>query len=148
MAVPEYGNLEARREAREAVSGPGKFEGETPMTAILYSLSLSGFADDSESDDGGFWADRIGRYVIEGDPQGFVTSVRFASESEAIDRFERAYRPDDDTDDTDDTDDDDGSYVSVTGAHLDRSQCDQCAASFINGTFCHESGCPNRTRSH
>lgn len=28
-----------------------------------------------------------------------------------------------------------------------RASCDQCVAAMINGVFCHETGCPNKTKA-
>jgi hypothetical protein len=78
-----YATLEQRREAREAVSHPGKFEAEPPITAILYDMSLDGGGDDLTSDGDGYWVERFGKRLLEGTSQGFVTSERFASEDAA-----------------------------------------------------------------
>ena len=73
-----YATLERRREAREAVEGPGKFEGEPAITAILYAISLDGGADEIAGDVETIgYCERFGRYVLMTDSQGFVVSRRF-----------------------------------------------------------------------
>ena len=74
-----YGTLDARREARESVAHPGKFEGESPMVPILWDMVLDSCEDESEGDatEGiGFMA-RIGRWILFLGTDGFVSGTRF-----------------------------------------------------------------------
>ncbi len=81
MPVPEYCNLEARREARERVAGPGKFEGESAMAPILWDLVLSGFADEQCGCESPLA--RIGKWTIRESESGFVYAIRHESILEA-----------------------------------------------------------------
>jgi hypothetical protein len=67
-----------------ATDGPGKFEGEPPMTRYLYErIVLNGSSDDSASSESGDWADLVGRRIVVGDSQGFVASHKYANRFEA-----------------------------------------------------------------
>ena len=85
-----YATLEQRREAREAVEGPGKFEGEPAITAILYGMALDSCADEEEGDscDGPGYIWRIGRWMVEESPSGFVSSRRYDTLQAAVDAFQ------------------------------------------------------------
>jgi hypothetical protein len=72
-----------RRGAREAIQGPGKFEGEGPMTPLLYSLSLNGWADEIETFGDGASIERLGRWTLVSDSQGFVYGQRHDDEAAA-----------------------------------------------------------------
>ena len=134
-----YATLEQRREARETVARPGKFEHESPMVPILWDLCLDGFEDDSAGDatDGiGFMA-RIGRWILFLDTDGFVTGRRLRTVAPAEAEIE-SFR--------------ESSESALFGEEDSEEEetfqrCDQCADAMINGVYCHETGCPNaRTR--
>lgn len=79
MPFDEFTNASARREARTAVSRPGRFEGERPITAVLHEISLNGFGNDLIADGAGDWSQTIMAsadhfYRLNGDAQGFITS--------------------------------------------------------------------------
>jgi len=82
MAIPEYGNLHARRDARDRVSGPGKFEGESSMAPILWDMVLSGFADSECACDVSPLA-RVGKWTLRESESGFVYAIRHESADEA-----------------------------------------------------------------
>lgn len=75
-------------EVRQAES-PYKFGGSR-RAAAAWLASLDGTCDDEawSSTDGIGWIGRIGRRVIEENPQGFVTCERFKQESVAIAWFD------------------------------------------------------------
>jgi len=77
-----YATLEQRRDAREAVESLGKFEGESPMVPILYSLVSDGFADESVPYGDSVY-DRVGRWILWTTSQGFVTGARYDTQAEA-----------------------------------------------------------------
>ena len=57
--------LEMRREAREAVAHPGKFEGEAAIVPLLWELCLDGCSDEQGGDvEAAGFAYRIGRWVL------------------------------------------------------------------------------------
>ncbi len=73
-----YATLEQRREARAAVSHPGRFEGERPIAVIIDAIVMDGFADDSAA--GMDWMEyRVGRWTLLQDSQGFIGVTRYAS---------------------------------------------------------------------
>jgi hypothetical protein len=64
-------------------SGPGKFEGNSDraLCVALYEMVMQGFTDESAgSVEYGLAGDRIGRFILWHDSQGFVTCERFDSE--------------------------------------------------------------------
>jgi hypothetical protein len=84
--------LAQRQDARAAVSGPGKFEGEHPMVPILYERTLSGWEDewaDFGSDGFVSYYSRIGRWVLYHDDQGFIYGYRFDSVADAAGEITR-----------------------------------------------------------
>lgn len=77
--------LERRREAREQVHSPGKFEGEPAIVPILWDLILEGRAD-SENDCScgcGTPLARVGRWILWESDQGFVWSLRYPTRERA-----------------------------------------------------------------
>jgi hypothetical protein len=58
---------------------PGKFEGEPARTVVLWALTLNGFADAWLSDESYGYLGRVGKYLVQEDDQGFVTSMEFSS---------------------------------------------------------------------
>ena len=92
-----YATLEQRQEAREMVAHFGKFEGESPMTPILYDMAQDGVADDYDCTEDGTCYDRIGRWIIWNDSQGFIYSRKFATIAEATDALYMAAMEDDST---------------------------------------------------
>lgn len=73
-----YGTLEQRREARDAVAHPGRFEGESPMAVIIDDIVMDGFHDDVAF--GQDWSEyRVGRYTLLADSSGFIGVTRHAS---------------------------------------------------------------------
>lgn len=79
-----YATLEQRRDARETVSHPGKFEGESPMTPILYDISIDGGADEYAGDcQTSGLAERIGKWIMFTTTDGFVSARRFSTVAEA-----------------------------------------------------------------
>lgn len=73
-------SLDCRREARDAVRHMGKFEGESPLTPILWQMYLDGATDE----DCGHII-RIGRWTLTQDDQGFVYGMRHATADDAED---------------------------------------------------------------
>lgn len=84
-----YATIEQRREAREAVSHPGKFEGESPMVPILAEIVMSGCADEECDDSDSASYALVGRWIVLFDEQGSVRGQRFESRDEAAVRFKR-----------------------------------------------------------
>lgn len=80
--------LEARRDARESVKHPGKFEGNAPITVILYNLVMQGSWSDESYESDSNWMERIGKRLVCGDDQGFVWSVNFKNPNAAQEVFE------------------------------------------------------------
>jgi len=78
--------MEQRREARDAVRHPGRFEGQSPMVPLLYDLSLNGIEDDWDSfgEDGyvDYWY-QLGRWTVHVNDQGFISGVRHKSREDA-----------------------------------------------------------------
>ena len=132
-----YASITQRREAREAVSHPGKFEGESPITPILYEMALDGECDEETGDscDGPAYVWRIGRYLLEESTYGFVSSRAFDSVEEAHERFARF---------------EEEFYASAEEEEEEEEPetgpCDSCALLMINGVRCHETGCPRVRR--
>lgn len=81
--------LDQRREAREAVAHPGKFEGEPAIVPLLWGVVLDGGADEECDDSDGSTYCLIGRWVLLGDSQGFVHGKRHDSADAARVRFDR-----------------------------------------------------------
>lgn len=84
----ELFGLEARRNAREEVAHPGKFEGQGPMTVILYMAVMDESWSDASYSNETNWMERVGKYLLCGDDHGFVWSVRCKDEAGAIDVFD------------------------------------------------------------
>ena len=84
-----YGTLEQRRDARETVEHPGKFERESPMVPILWDLILDGGMDEDAGDatEGIGYAARVGRWIISLSTDGFVTGCRYRTLDEAEREF-------------------------------------------------------------
>ena len=79
-------------------STPGRFEGESPMCAYLYELSMNGDTGDDEVYRDGDWSLRYGRRILCGNSQGFVSLVTFSTLSEAcavMDELHTAWEGDD-----------------------------------------------------
>jgi hypothetical protein len=131
-----YASLEQRREARETVSHHGKFEGESPITPILWEMVLDSCADeeDGNSCDGPMYAARIGRWIVSESTSGFVSSSRYATvqEAESVFAYFVAGLYPVDGEDSDEEDE----------REPETGPCDSCALVMINGVRCHETGCP------
>ena len=87
-----YATLEARRDARDAVSHPGKFEGQNPMVPILDAISLDGGEDDYANLCGDSYVNyysRIGKWIVHTDDAGFVSGTRFDTLNDATSEIER-----------------------------------------------------------
>ena len=87
-----YATLEQRREAREAVRRPGKFESESPMVPILWDIVLDGFADRHDGS-----IARVGRWLVWQTEVGFVYGRRMASVEEAEATIDAEYTDSDDS---------------------------------------------------
>ena len=93
-----------RRDARETVAHPGKFEREHPMVPILYGIVMNGFADDTESV-GPHIYDLVGRWILWEEPwydsQGFVSGIRYDTRDAAqaaMDAIHEEAQEDDESD--------------------------------------------------
>ena len=89
-----------RRDARETVAHPGKFEREHPMVPILYGIVMNGFADDTESV-GPHIYDLVGRWILWYDSQGFVSGIRYDTRDAAqaaMDAIHEEAQEDDESD--------------------------------------------------
>lgn len=82
------GWLALRQDARERVAHPGKFEGEDPMVAIIYDISLDGGADAETSVYGLGWACAVGRWTLYESDNGFVYGNRWPSANAAVEAIE------------------------------------------------------------
>lgn len=72
-------------------SGPGKFEGEPPLTRYVYEqYAMNGdFGDeDTANSDLGEWCSRYGKRLLWGDSQGFIYLDKYATVAEAQVKFE------------------------------------------------------------
>jgi hypothetical protein len=72
-----------------ADSTPGRFEGESPMTAYLWDCVMNGDYGDEDAGDTDYgWANRYGRRILWGTSTGFISLSTYANEAEAIAVFE------------------------------------------------------------
>ena len=87
-----YATLQQRRDAREAVSHPGKFESEDAMVPILYAITMDGFEDDYADFGTDGYVDhyaRVGRWILHTSDSGFVSGTRFDHVRDAEDEITR-----------------------------------------------------------
>ena len=82
-------NVDARRSAKDTILTDPRFAGhaehaKNPMAALLYNIALEGFEDESIGN-ANWWQVRLGRWLIEGDEDGFLNAIRFKSAQQASD---------------------------------------------------------------